>query len=39
MHCSRCFEDFTDEELAQYLIDFGVSSICQVVRLMERKVA
>ena len=39
LHCSRCFEEFTDEEFAQYLIDSGVPSIHQVVRSTERKVA
>jgi hypothetical protein len=39
LHCSRCFEDFTDEEFAQYLIDSGIPSVHQVGRSTERKVA
>jgi hypothetical protein len=39
LRCSRYFEEFTDEELVQYLIDSGGPSIHQVVRSMERKVA
>ena len=39
LHCSRCFEDLTDDEFAQYLIDSGMPNIHQVVRSVERKVA
>ncbi len=40
LHCSLCFEEFTDEELAQYLIDSGGPSTRQVGRfMMAKKVA
>ena len=38
LHCSRCFEDLTEDEFVQYLVDAGMPSIHQVVS-VERNVA